>query len=471
MSSESYPSIDDILEINDLVKEYSFSLSGDSEIEEDKMNDSSKSFHFDSNLYLDLNKTRILLNEYFIDVVKGCRNQLRQLGVLLGNLKMASELKYKLIVGFRSSDYEKSGEYSNLGHKCMIKMRDALVSKGMIDVEKGHFNKDTKKGYRTRIIIRESLLNILKTVDSSEVRKGLIKDEDLVLLKDKDSEKSKVKFRVDISESSEYGDNKEYIKHSQQKLRRYNKFIYGCDFMYPSRDEVSLKSVHGSMFQLYRIYSNGSFQQGGRLYGGFHQTLSERQRSSMTINGNAVCELDYKACMLRMMYHAKGYDYPSDKDPYTDILDAVSISEWQRASRISLYRELLKPIIITITNCKSVNGFKKSLIKVNKAIKRVEREAGEPVYNLVDDFSEQVVKGILSVHNKIEDYFFKKSALYFQKYDSDIALNVVTKLADRGIPILPIHDSFVVEEQYKELLRKTMINEYYQLLKFYPVIH
>ena len=45
MSSESYPSIDDILEINDLVKEYSFSLSGDSEIEEDKMYDSSKSFH------------------------------------------------------------------------------------------------------------------------------------------------------------------------------------------------------------------------------------------------------------------------------------------------------------------------------------------------------------------------------------------------------------------------------------------
>jgi len=75
------------------------------------------------------------------------------------------------------------------------------------------------------------------------------------------------------------------------------------------------------------------------------------------------------------------------------------------------------------------------------------------------------------VHDKIEDYFFKKSALYFQKYDSDIALNVVTTLADRGIPILPVHDSFVVEKQYKELLRKTMMEEYYAFFKFYPVIH
>ncbi|MGE4318636.1 MAG: hypothetical protein AB7E96_06980 [Deferribacterales bacterium] len=426
---------------------------------------------FDSREYVSFSKAKQILVDYFPDLAKGCKNKVRQFSVLLANLKEADSRKVHLVIGFRPDDYSKTGEYADLGYKCFVAMRNELEKSGMIEVIKGRYNKKSGKGYRSKIKVLEPLSNILKTIEHGEIKKKLVVDEDLVMLKDRKEEKSKTKVRVEISTEGIHKDYKGYISDSKQSLRLYNDFIVKNSFCCPVGKSGLLAAVDASRFQLYRVYSNGSFEQGGRLYGAYHQLISEKQRSQMTINGKAACELDFKACMIRMMYHKKGIDYPEGKDPYTDILEVAKISEWKLATNKELYRELLKPIIITITNCVSESSFRKALRIVLKYVKKAEYEAGELVYNLSDNFEERITAGILTVHSAISDYFYKKSALYFQRYDSDIALDVISQLAKKGVPVLPIHDSFVTTVDNKELLRSTMIQAYYNALGFNPVIH
>ena len=40
--------------------------------------------------------------------------------------------------------------------------------------------------------------------------------------------------------------------------------------------------------------------------------------------------------------------------------------------------------------------------------------------------------------------------------DSKIALSVIGYFTEKNIPILPIHDSFIVQKKYREELRKIM---------------
>jgi hypothetical protein len=62
----------------------------------------------------------------------------------------------------------------------------------------------------------------------------------------------------------------------------------------------------GEHYGFTRNFNNRSWKKGGRLYsvGGGYQRLSEKKRLEMTINGEAVVEIDIKASFLTI-YHAR----------------------------------------------------------------------------------------------------------------------------------------------------------------------
>jgi hypothetical protein len=73
-----------------------------------------------------------------------------------------------------------------------------------------------------------------------------------------------------------------------------------------------------------RIFNNGSWDKGGRLYsiGGGYQTLPPQQRLQMKINGEAVAEIDIKASHLTI-FHARLVGEPLEigGDPYALVPD------------------------------------------------------------------------------------------------------------------------------------------------------
>lgn len=60
-----------------------------------------------------------------------------------------------------------------------------------------------------------------------------------------------------------------------------------------------------------RIFNNGRLDHGGRLYGGFWQTMSQEDRlSDIQLNGEPVASLDFDQCAVRIAYGIAGAQPP-----------------------------------------------------------------------------------------------------------------------------------------------------------------
>ena len=76
-------------------------------------------------------------------------------------------------------------------------------------------------------------------------------------------------------------------------------------------------------------------------------------------------------------------------------------------------------------------------------------------------------QAIINAHKSIEHVFFKGKGNHLQFIDSNIAEGVMLQFADKDIPILPIHDSFIMHHGYGYLgeLEDAMRRSYYDIFK------
>jgi len=56
----------------------------------------------------------------------------------------------------------------------------------------------------------------------------------------------------------------------------------------------------------------------------------------------------------------------------------------------------------------------------------------------------------------IAGWFGTGAGLWLQYEDSVLALDVLRRMEDQAIPVLPVHDSFIVAEEHEERLRLAM---------------
>ena len=76
-------------------------------------------------------------------------------------------------------------------------------------------------------------------------------------------------------------------------------------------------------------------------------------------------------------------------------------------------------------------------------------------------------QAIINAHKSIEHVFFKGKGNHLQFIDSNIAEGVMLQFVDKDIPILPIHDSFIMHHGYGYLgdLEEAMRRSYYDIFK------
>jgi hypothetical protein len=70
----------------------------------------------------------------------------------------------------------------------------------------------------------------------------------------------------------------------------------------------------------------------------------------------------------------------------------------------------------------------------------------------------------------ISERFWIGEGLRLQREDSDVAISVLDEMNEHSIVALPVHDSFIVQEKHRHLLRSAMNTAYRE--KFYssPII-
>ena len=97
-------------------------------------------------------------------------------------------------------------------------------------------------------------------------------------------------------------------------------------------------------------------------------------------------------------------------------------------------RNIAKKTILVLINAKTEYS----------ALKALEKE-----YNNTLDFK-PIIAAAKQYHMPISDYFGSGIGIKLQNYDARIAGNVVSHFTAKGVPCLPLHDSFLIDKRFKD---------------------
>lgn len=187
---------------------------------------------------------------------------------------------------------------------------------------------------------------------------------------------------------------------------------------------------------LHRVFNNGSFEEGGRFYGGWWQDVKREYRKHITINGKPTIEVDFSGLHIRLLYAQIGENY--EQDPY-GFFGAK-------------YRDFLKFVLLVCLNSASFGEAKRAV--------QGELNKHRDKYTLPPEGHQALVREFIAHHAPLERFFGSGMGTRLQCMDSKIAEEVILKMAESRIPVLPVHDSFICWYKVREELMAVMDEAY-----------
>lgn len=194
--------------------------------------------------------------------------------------------------------------------------------------------------------------------------------------------------------------------------------------------------------RLYRVFNNGSFDQGGRFYGVWWQSIPKEYRRYIRIDNIGTEELDFPGLHINLLYALGGYPLP-ESDPY--IVEGLPAEA----------RDFLKVALNVLINA---TDQEKGLRALRREFPRHRLPAG-----LKDYGYSEIMELFLAKHPLLAHHFGSGFGVRLQYLDSQIAEKTLLRLADKGIPALPVHDSFVVSRKHRGDLNTAMNDAIHEL--------
>ena len=290
----------------------------------------------------------------------------------------------------------------------------------------------------TRYWAKEKLLKVFEHTDVSALA-SVGKEFKLVTLKD--IYKRVVVSPVYNSKCEEY----------ETRLAAINKVYDLHEFKCKLNFRESLDSFRP---RLKAVFNNLSWDEGGRLYasgsemGIDYQCINSDLRKWIQIDGNPTVELDYSGLHVNMLYALE--KLPLIGDAY----DFVHVA----------LRPLAKFVMLVMLNADSEEQVAKVLNTRREELRYATGLSPKKVLLrrallATDDFVE-IINRCKDRHHNIAKYFFSKYAVKLQNRDSQMALDIVSRFSEFNIPVLPVHDSFVIDASYKDQLEREMKDVY-----------
>ena len=192
--------------------------------------------------------------------------------------------------------------------------------------------------------------------------------------------------------------------------------------------------------QVVRTYTR-STEGNGRILLHHLQNLPKVFRERLLFNGAKTVELDYRSMHLFLLYRSVGEVLDYAQFPNGDPYDV--------GQKYDLNRSEIKEVFTVAMGHKSRSHLISTTAHQNK------QHAG---FSQRDRY--RALECLLEAHPIIEKPLFKKDiAVKLQKQDSDIALGVLDRLMANDIPVIPVHESFIVKRVHTEQLRQAMQDE------------
>jgi len=240
-----------------------------------------------------------------------------------------------------------------------------------------------------------------------------------------------------------------------------------------------LKSIQ----YLCSIFNRNSFECGGRFYcrsiGDNWQTMPSETRKYITIDNEATIELDYSSLHLNMIKDIEGIrkykKYNISTTYETEVWQYVNTKFYEitlnedsplfgEDKSIVVPREIVKYcylVAINASNEQCVSAIVKQKVKGKEAIEFTKRKNWP-----------QLCKQILKHDDDLQKYLCSDFGIKLQRMDSNITEYVLRYFTNRGILVLPVHDSYIIARQHAEQLKKVMQQAYWHVMnETPPTIH
>ena len=331
----------------------------------------------------------------------------------------------------------------------MIDIVHALDELGFIRLNLGYYS--LKKSRISRIIGTDKLFKLFTQHQFSAEMIQTSREKELIVMRDiVDGKKVDISYE-DTPSTNQWRDD----------LKKYNDLLAKTYIDIPQFSEkgIALPSK-GNKNQTYtfslnqsdkvvqRIFNNNSWEDGGRFYGGWWQRIPSDYRSGIHFSTMPTSELDFSGLHINLIYLLCKKDFLKS-DPY-DIY-GIGIK--------GLNRQIVKIILLHIINAKSRESAVKSItMRINFDTTLYEYVS----QNNLDYIS--FIDEILITHKPIKKYFFSGQGIKLQNFDAMMAEKVINHFTNLDIPVLCIHDSFLIAADKTKDLNLVMTEKFEQVL-------
>ena len=360
--------------------------------------------------------------------------QKKNLKVLLLDLYVAWTEGYKYIgMSFDDHKYKPKSRYNALHiSKKIIECAKKLSSLNLIRIHKGYYDKVAAFGYVSRIEPTENLISLFKQAKFPDLAISYELNRETVELKDDQ------KNLIDYKETNQTYSMRNVLTAYNELLKKTH--IDCCHLKSPRLNRSSGRSVNLSQHSKFtkRVFNDRSWKKGGRFYGGFWQQIPSDDRQFIRINGERTVEIDYSGLHVVLLYAQKGINYwedVGDDDPYSITVAGLSKGE---------ARSLGKLLLLMAINAKDE---KKAYDALRSEVNSNEKLSFN--VKLTNELLSDALSQLKQRHPKIADKLSTGVGICLQNVDSRITEALIKSFTKDDIPLLAIHDSYIVPHQYK----------------------
>ena len=383
------------------------------------------------------------------------KNHLKILIVNLYNNYCLDKTRFTGI--YRSSNrYNTSSRYNgNNVSRGILDIIELLVDNGYMEYDNGVYARESSAtSYISRNKLTDKLLYLIKKYKINESAIELLPNTECIIIQIKD-ENGKRKVEYTDTES---------IKKYRAILTDYNNLLRESHidiYEIPSRQGIIIGKSENPVAVtqrekfVRRIFNHEGLNLGGRYYGGWWQRLSSEWRRKISINNAPTIELDYSGVHLRMLYDQHGLNVPRG-----DVYDLREIGYHTIYKKYSdeEVRPVLKLLLLIMLNADSEA----------KAIRAFRWELQDDENNYPTDLDiPLLISKFSQLHYQLRDkkLFYTGVGKELARKDSEIATDVIEHFTNKQIPILSIHDSFIIDLRHLKELKEVMEEKYKKIIK------
>ena len=352
---------------------------------------------------------------------------------------------FQLRLGYQNKEFvaiptgngsREAKEYTGHSGEWLAKGVRFLDSLGYLFIAYNHFyNKETQQGRVAKYKCTKQLVSLLE--EYGLIRLAYPKVSRFKVLPE--PIKARIKFSNDNYQPVKDDPSEAILKWLAKKLSQIRITVGGISyealektFIY-SQGRSNVAKNPDSIVRTYTL----STTEGGRLNIHNIQTLSKLIRSQLLFNGAKTVELDYRSMHLFLLYRRAGqlldYSLFPNNDPY-DI-----------GQKYDLDRSQIKECFTICLGEADEDEFEHHTKGKNA------KHAGFSAKDM-----KRSLECLLDHHSCIKPFLFKNESRRLQKEDSEIALEVLGHLMERDVPVIPVHESFIVKRCDKEILKEIM---------------